>query len=123
MIGFDIRWRGKQIGNEKGEWLIGSLYDDGGELYILPPYPGSALDYEDCQINPNTLGIWIGRNDKYGLPIYTGDLIRDERGGIWRVELERNLIQVIITNVENGVKKDSRTFNYGVCVVLETIYD
>lgn len=119
MIGFDIKWRGKKL--EKDEWLIGSLYDDGGELYILPSYPGSALDYEDYQINPNTLGIWIGRNDKYGLPIYTGDLLQDENGKIWKVELEKNMIQVVI--VREGVKKDPRTFNFGVCVVLETIYD
>ena len=119
MIDFDIKWRGKRLG--KNEWLIGSLYDDGGEFYILPPFPGSAIDYEDYQINPNTLGIWIGRNDKYGLPIYTGDLIRDEGGKIWKVELERNMIQVVIVGDE--VKKDPRIFNYGDCVVLGTIYD
>ena len=89
MINFDIRWRGKKLGGKDGEWLIGSLYDDGGELYILPPYPGSALDYEDCQINPNTLGLYIGRNDKYGLHIYTGDLIQDEKGKVWRVWMKK----------------------------------
>ena len=121
MIRFDIKWRGKKLEGESEEWLIGSLYDDGGELYILPSYPGSALDYEDCQINPNTLGIWIGRNDKYGLPIYTGDILRDEKGKVWKVELEKDMIQIVIVGDE--VKKDPRLFNYGECVVLETIYD
>ena len=122
-MNFDIRWRGKKLGGKDGEWLFGSLYDDGGELYILPSHPGSALDYEDYQINPNTLGIWIGRNDKYGYPIYTGDLLQDENGKIWKVEMLRDLVQVVIIWKETGVKKDPRTFNFGVCVVLETIYD
>ena len=119
MIGFDIVWRGKKLG--KDEWLVGSLYDDGGELYIITLYPGSDHDYEDYQINPNTLGLYIGRNDKYRLPIYTGDLLQDENGKIWRVEMERDLIQIVI--VGEGIKKDPRIFNYGECVVLGTIYD
>ena len=121
MIGFDIKWRGKRLG--KDEWLIGSLYDDGGEYYILPPFPGSAIDYEDYQINPNTLGIWIGRNDKYGLPIYTGDLIRDWKDRVWRVELKKDQIQVVIVEVEKGIEKDPVIFKFEDCVVLETIYD
>ena len=121
MIGFDIKWRGKKLG--KDEWLIGSLYDDGGELYILPPHPGSAIDYEDYQINPNTLGIWIGRNDKYGLPIYTGDLIQDWKDRVWRVEMKKDQIQVVIVEVEKGIEKDPVIFKFEYCVVLETIYD
>ena len=123
MLGFDIEWRGKRLGGKKGgEWIFGSLYDDGGELYILPPQPGSAIDYEDYQINPNTLGIWIGKRDKYGFPIFTGDLLQDGRGGIWKVGMMKDLIQIIVED-EKGIKKDPKTFNFKGCVVLETLYD
>jgi hypothetical protein len=39
---------------------------------------------------------------------------------IGKDEWLRNLVQVVIIG---KVKKDPRTFNFGVCVVLETIYD
>ena len=66
-------FRGKDI--ETGKWLFGSHYDDGGEEYILPNYPGSAVDYEDYQVDPNTSGQFIGRNDGEGNRIYNGDII------------------------------------------------
>ena len=121
MIGFDIRWRGKKLG--KDEWLIGSLYDDGGELYILPPHPGSAIDYEDYQINPNTLGIWTGRKDRYGYPIYTGDLIRDWKDRVWRVEMYKDQLQIVVVREEDKITKPLLGFRFEDCVVLETIYD
>ena len=123
MMGFDIKWRGKKLGGKDGEWLIGSLYDDGGEYYILPPFPGSAIDYEDYQINPNTLGIWIGRNDKYGHPIYTSDLLQDWNNRVWRVEMKKDQIQVVIVEVKKGIEKDPVMFKLEDCVVLGTIYD
>jgi len=120
MINFDIKWRGKKLG--KDEWLVGSLYDDGGELYILPSYPGSALDYENYQINPNTLGIWIGRDDKYGRPIYTGDFLQDERGKIWRVEMSKDQVQIMVVD-ENGTEKISLGFRFENCNIIGTVWD
>lgn len=120
MIGFDIKWRGKKLG--KDEWLIGSLYDDGGELYILPPHPGSAIDYEDYQINPNTIGIWIGRNDKYGRAIYTGDILKDIQGKIYRVHLMSNLLMVMLVR-EDGMKVGILQLNFQEYEVIGTVYD
>ena len=99
-----VEWRGKKI-DSGGEWLTGSLYDDGGELYILPPFPGSAIDYEDYQIDPNTLGLWIWKTDKHGHKIWTGDVIRDRRGRIWRVDLlSLDLFQFVLKGEEEIVK-------------------
>ena len=117
---FDIWWRGKKIG--KDGWLIGSLYDDGGEQYILPPHPGSAIDYEDYQINPNTLGIYIGQMDKHGRAIYTGDILKDIRGKIYRVHLMRNLLLVMLVR-EDGMRVGILQLNFQECEVIGTVYD
>lgn len=123
MIGIDIRWRGKRLeGKFRGEWQIGNLYDDNGEVYILPTFPSSALNYEDYQIDPNTLGLWIGKRDKYKFPIYTGDLLQDDRERVWKVEMMENLIQIIVKG-EDGVEKDPRLFRFEECKVIGTIYD
>ena len=50
-------------------WLYGSLYDDDGEMYILPNFPGSAIDYEDYQVDPITVGEYLGRDDADGKPL------------------------------------------------------
>jgi hypothetical protein len=117
MIGIDIKWRGKRIG--KDEWLTGSLYNDGGEYYILPPFPGSAIDYEDYQVDQNTLGIWIGRKDKYGRQIYTGDLLQNEKGETWRVELMKDLMQIEVVNKDISVRRGIKFFRFDECEVLE----
>lgn len=67
-------YRGKHI--ITGEWLKGSLYNDGGEEYILPNIPGSALDYEDYQVNPNTVGQLTGVLDVKGNKIFKGDILK-----------------------------------------------
>lgn len=72
------KYRGRHI--TTGEWLYGSLYNDGGEEYILPAYPGSAIDYEDFQVDPNTVGVFTEHLDSAGNEVYQGDILRFPAG-------------------------------------------
>lgn len=78
-----IKFRGKHIST--GEWLFGSHYDDCGEEYILPNIVGSAIDYEDYQVDPNTVGQFTGVCDKDNAPIYEGDIVRNGEEGFYYV--------------------------------------
>lgn len=78
-----IKFRGKHIST--GEWLFGSHYDDCGEEYILPNIVGSAIDYEDYQVDPNTVGQYTGVNDNAGVSVFEGDVIQNGDKGFFYV--------------------------------------
>lgn len=116
---FDVEWKGKHI--ETGEWLIGSLYDDGGEQYLLPPYPGSAIDYEEYQVNPNTLGIWIGEHDKNNKRIYTGDILKN-KGKLYCPFIYPTIFQIALQSDDKKVR-GLVGFKFEESEIIGNIYD
>ena len=70
----EILFRGKRLGNN--EWLYGSHFTDSGEDYIIPQNLLGINDYEEYQVDQNTVGQFTGQYDKNDKKIYEGDIVR-----------------------------------------------
>ena len=70
----EILFRGKRLDNNK--WLYGSHFTDSGEDYIIPQNLLGINDYEECQVDQNTVGQFTGLRDKNGVKIFGGDIIK-----------------------------------------------
>lgn len=70
----EILFRGKRLDNN--EWLYGSHFTDSGEDYIIPQNLLGINDYEEYQVDQNTVGQFTGLCDKNGVKIFENDIVR-----------------------------------------------
>lgn len=69
----DYEFRGKKLGT--GEWLTGNLFNDGAEDYVVPRTLLGITEFEDYQVDQNTIGEWTLLRDKNDVKVYEGDIV------------------------------------------------
>ena len=77
-----IKFRGKSIDGE--EWLYGDLVSSANKkrFAILV---NDAESYDECEVDPETIGQFTGLYDCDGNKIYEGDIVEWEKDGLMYV--------------------------------------
>jgi len=71
----EILFRGKNP--DINRWLYGDLYRTGGRIYINEEEDVYGLTHRACgDVDPKTVGQFIGLFDKRGTKVFEGDIVR-----------------------------------------------
>ena len=116
-------FRAKRLDND--EWVYGYYarygYTGNKKEVIIPLY---ASELYAIDVKSETVTRWIGLADKYGNPIYEGDIVDiDEQDGAFIIEYEEDDAAFTLIN-RDGDKLSFVEHIYGVdCKIVGNFYD
>ena len=121
-----IKFRGKSIGGK--EWLYGDLVSsvDKKRFAILV---NDKESYDECEVDPKTVGQFSGLYDYNGNKIYEGDILKWEKDGLmYVVKFWDGMFYASVKECNDGIfggfplhaltKHDDRK-----CEIVGNIYD
>jgi uncharacterized phage protein (TIGR01671 family) len=109
----EILFRGKRVDN--GKWVEGHYFTDQIAKGSNPCVDISIIRndlHEDFEVNPKTIGQFIGLHDKNGKKVFGGD----------KLFVEYNHIGVVVPKLENG-KFLQHSYDLSRCKIIGNIHE
>ena len=119
----EYKFRAKRIDN--GEWVYGYYWtNENGNYFIRKTVDlNGCFTIEDIEVDPNTVGQYIGLKDKNSVEIYEGDIVKDAWGINMLVKYINTGFYLCRKNTNGEYSKISNWRNLQTKEVIGNIYN